>query len=274
MSTTPTSFLDLPPEIRCVIYSFVFKQRIDGWVRRRVDEGSAKWPQVHSPELHYTKKPKAILQPSTNTSTSYTITTNLPISQLNRGLRLEVLNHLAYTHNTTTATTTTADANSGIDVSARILNFDFTHLIAYLCTCPAPRQRDFHVREDGTAASWLTLELCGPYDHSWRANLHHWLEFVQRLVGGGRERELATRHRIGVDTLTTSMEQADDGSAAVVGRGSRERVSSAFMIRLYYNYQEHTPGAARLELDKIFYSVYAKYWVESQWDRDGILFGW
>lgn len=243
MSNTPAFFLDLPPEIRSQIHCLVFKQRLDGWLRQWVyGPFSSKWAQCVHPELHYTEKPKAILQPGNGTNDPYILTTIIPIAQVNRTIRREVIDHLV---------------SSTVDVETRVINFDFSHIMDYLTSATPSRKNDFYVQADGTTQSWLTIEICGPYDHEWRANLHRWTKYVQSLVSGSGE--MATRHRIGIDKTSP-----DTG----------ERVPPDLVVELYFDYEGHTPGAARLESNKIFYAVFARHWVERQQERTSNVFGW
>lgn len=243
MSSSTVSFLQLPPEIRSQIYSLVFEQRLEGWLRHWVQDPYSLIPRrgPHH-ELHYAEKPRGLLPPGDGVDGPHVLRTRILLAQVNRIIRREVLDHLA---------------SSVVDVEARVINFDFSQVIDYLASTTLSRRNDFHVQVDGTSGSYLIIELCGPYDHEWRANLGRWSELVNSLVAPSGE--IATRHRIGIDKTSPDIS---------------ERVPPELVLEVFFDYQAHHPGASRLELDKIFYALFSRHWVERRMEMSSDVFGW
>lgn len=107
--------------------------------------------------------------------------TPAPLGQVNRQLRIEVSEFLEH---------------SGLPVVARVRNFDFEHVLHFLVTPDSkPRFLGYTVGEDGEVQSNRPmLELVGPYDEDWRANLERWVKGLERLFPQ-RHGELAFSHK-------------------------------------------------------------------------------
>lgn len=222
MSIPPVSFLSLPTEVRDQIYVDILQHRID----REFPRNPYRIQPVGT-SLHYTEKPRIFLRSPNSSELPPTLTAVAPIAQVNKKIREEILDALG---------------NTMVDVEARVVNFDFGHVIHFLSSLGRRRQDDFCVRADGTSGRSVKIKLCGPYNDGWRHTLKQWTDMVNRLVPPPGE--LAAFHNIGGDLAFPRLHvHLPDGL-----------VKEVFSI-----YQACSSGASRLALDKIFYTLLTKH---------------
>ena len=222
-----SKFLTLPRELRDEIYYHVFQQRPE--VPLSV-KGSKVVLHGQDGGTTYIGRPTAFLfTNSEKRKGPFLISTNA-LSEVNSQVRTEFSEFLR-----------TVD----VDVIARVRNFDFGHVIDHFNSLPRNRSESFCVQHDGTARCILTVELSGPYDARWSANLGRWISYVERWIG--LEGELRTAHKTVEDSHTVIR---------------WVRAPPDIVNEVYVCYQNHRRGAGRLELDRIFYTLWASYGVE------------
>jgi hypothetical protein len=242
MSPQTSQFLNLPIELRNHVYSFALVNH-----QRKIQpkiEGSRI--VIHS---RRTERPKAfLLLQNSSANEKPTLSCSLALSQINHQIRFELSDVLR---------------TSTVDIVAQVRNFDFSHVIELFESLQTRRRDQFLVKDDGNARSVLYLELGGPYDADWHANVAKWIEFVEDWIPVG---ELKTLHRTIQDLSTT-----DRWCRAPRG---------TIIYDLYGMYQARKEGAGRLEMDKMFYTVLCRYKAELEmrggcpkWQSDTALTG-
>ena len=224
MSPQTSHFLNLPIELRNHVHSFALSAK---WSENPLTTAGSRVVVCST----YRERPKAFLLPHYSSAGDKPILAcPSALSQINPRIRLELSDVLR---------------TSTVDIVAQVRNFDFAHVIRFFESLPAWRRDQFLVADDGNARSILYLELGGPYDADWRANLTLWIEFVENWIAVG---ELKTLHKT-IQDLST----ADRWCRAPRG---------TIVYNLFVVYQEHKKGAGRLEMDKIFYTVLCRYKAE------------
>ena len=242
MSLETPHFLNLPIELRNHVYSIAVSTHQPD-VSSKI-EGSRIVIQSRC-----TERPRAfLLSQHSSTEGKPILSCPLALSQTNHQMRLELSDVLR---------------TSAVDIVAQVRNFDFTHVIRFFESLPPWRRDHFLVQDGGNARSILYLELGGPYNADWHANIAKWIEFVEDWIPGG---ELKTAHKTIQDLSTT-----DRWCRAPRG---------TIIYDFYEMYQARKKGAGRLELDKMFYAVLCRYKVELEmrggwpkWQSDTSLMG-
>lgn len=74
-------------------------------------------------------------------------------------------------------------------------NLEFQHVTEFLSTLEAIHLEDFKVRQDGTSARKLVIELHSSYTNSCMENLASWINEVLLLAGPERTAELAVLYQ-------------------------------------------------------------------------------
>ena len=244
------TLLTLPLEIRNQIYGYLFSER-----KEVVFED--KGPIL--PSLRRRKpifeRPRAYLRAGVNGKTERPalFSTNA-IARVNRQLHVEVSEFVF-----------TAD----FDVVASVRNLDFDHVLSFLQALPGDRYEAFCVKYDGTASRNLILELGGPYhkkfdeagfqlpdssssltarnllpmtDTGWPTNLERWIRGVESLVG--EHGEIATACK----TISDQISQ-----------DTWSRPPADLVQELYCAHERHFRGSGRLELGKIFFTLFSRF---------------
>lgn len=159
-----------------------------------------------------------------------TLVTTIPIAQVNRQARAEI-----------------SDCPSLADaiLVARINNFDFQHVIGYLDSISKANKGSFLLRADGCSRCNLRLELEGPYDFQWRANLEQWIGYANRWAGNSGE--MGTTHCIVKDAASAN---------------TWSRVPPELVKEVYQVWRTYDKGAGKLELRQIFFALFCRHRVE------------
>lgn len=231
MSGRPCHLLNLPRELRNEIYRHVFEQRPA--VCLPIDKfDHALCQRINPCHKKGVERPIAALRENEASSLGEVplVICNTPFSQVNRQVQAEHANFLR---------------SVDVDVAAGVQNFDLSRVIEYLNNLSKSAVEHYHVRRDGTSRSKLKLELRGPYDRNWKANLARWIDYVERCVG--LDGEFMATHKI-----VRPLEDQEIPS----------RLDPAVVLELFNEYQNHRLGAGRLELDKIFYTIFARHRAE------------
>ena len=153
-----------------------------------------------------------------------------PLCQLNKQIRLETSDFLEC---------------SKLPIVARVVNFDFGHVMQYLREpAPRPRLQRHAAREDGASPGRLMIELSGPYGGDWEKNLMAWIESIDRLLPEQSE-ELAALHK------------------TVQFAGRWTVYTPANIVRTVGELWQRRPvGAGRRELEKVFLALFCRHEVE------------
>jgi hypothetical protein len=131
---------------------------------------------------------------------------------------------------------------SAIPIVARVHNFNFDHVISYLETSTAGLAQHT-VRSDGIVPRRLVIELCGQYNKHWRENLDRWVDAITKLLPID-EAEFGGLHKV-VSTNESSLFR-------VPGHVRIMRVVQLMWL-------QQLRGAARLALEKIFWTFYGRW---------------
>ena len=225
MSGPSSTLQSLPSELRDHIYQYVLinEHTFRDWYYHRRE------PPQHIERI------KAYLRPTGAKDGNFPILTSAAaFSCVSKPIRADFSDFLH-------------SVNSDIDIVVEVHNFDFSHVIQYLQT--KGRKEAFCVREDGTIHSRLMVKLGGPFDKDWKPNLQHWIDFIESWIG--LDEELATAHKTIVEPDAKDPKRKDPWS----------RAPTELLTGLYRYYQGHRRGAGRLELDRLFYTVYARFGV-------------
>lgn len=221
-------FLNLPRELRDRVYQFVFEDRPK--IPPTVERSKVVLHRSNSARPCIERPTGFVVPAITGSNEGYRLVCEAALCRVNRQIQNEFSDFLR---------------SNDIDVVARVCNFDFQHVIAYINSL-APNQRTaFGVRRDGTARCTLRIEIDGSFDDRWRTQLYHWIEFVEKWIG--LDGELMTAHR------TIYKWPAED---------RYDRELSALLPKLYSCYQTHPHGPGRLELDKLFYTLLGRHEAE------------
>ena len=218
--------LTLPREIRDQIYYHALRAQIV------LSRGQLRGSKLRSHEVRWDKSSTcngraiAYLHPTNNPDeTQPYLFAGFNLEQVNGQIRAEFLDYLR---------------TAPLDIATTVTNFDFTDLNRCIRSLPQLRQSDFLVREDGNSTSILKINLRGPYNYHCRENLQQWIDLVESWAGFG---ELATSHGTGFG-LCPGLQRP------------RYLAQARIITWLYDNYQAHRKGAARLELSKIFFTLF------------------
>lgn len=234
MSGPESLFLNLPIELRNTVYSYALTDH-QPEIPLSVKGSSVVWHGTAG--INYLERPIAFLlhdQPK--------LLCPLALPQVNHQIRTEFSDFLR---------------TAPVDIVSKVRNFDFRHVISFFESLPGWRREQSLVMEDGSVHSNLCFEFGGPYDAQWRSNLMHWIEFVDNWTDSSGH-ELKTLHKTIQDLSNTD-------------RGCRAPVQIIWDV--WTTHRSHRKGAGRLELDKIFYTLKARFEAELMM-RGGLPIWW
>lgn len=189
MAAIETRFLQIPQEVREVIYAYTlyqaskplaveYLQLRQGWHR-------SGWRRKRVHEYGRHEQPKAFLQHASHEGNVLpTLFSTIAIAQVNRQIRSEFSDFLHLT-------------STKIDIVAEVRNFDFGIVIRAI---PPQKVLNLQLMIDGTAVCILKLALGGPYDANWRTNLERWIDYLESSMMGSEE--VGTQHRTVLDLST------------------------------------------------------------------------
>lgn len=225
-SDLPTLFR-LPQEIRDEIYTYIILEHEEIHLDSKPDSSGVRRSSSTFLQPKYHAR---ILSAASRGGREIRMTTSAPLCEANKQLRHEISDVLEV---------------SSLPVVATVRNFNFDHVLNYMTTPASSLRVGRHTcREDGTIPQRLEIELSGPYDEHWQQNLRRWIERIEGLLPE-HPAELGLLHK------------------TVPWRGRwGVRTPPDILGHVWSMLRTWPVGAGRLELNKIFFTLFGRFQVE------------